>query len=237
MEAIVLAGGLGTRLQSIISELPKPMAPIANKPFLFYLLKWLEKNGVSRVILSVGHKWEIIFNEFGEHFNSVELVYSVEDLPLGTGGAISLAMSRLKNDHFFIINGDTLFDVNLDYLLSFHKTNAYDLSVTLKPMSNFDRYGTVEIDENNRIINFYEKSKQKVGLINGGVYIANISIFKHFPHTEKFSFERDFLEKMINKLSFGGLINDEYFIDIGIPSDYKKARFEIANRLNIKHFL
>jgi len=227
MEAIVLAGGLGTRLQSVISEIPKPMAPIDDQPFLFYILKWLEKNGIKKVILSVGYKWEIIYNKFGEHFNSIELVYSIEDLPLGTGGAISLAMKKLKDDKFFIINGDTLFDINLNDLLDYHLIGAYDFSIVLKPMINFDRYGSVEMDENNRIIRFNEKLPRKNGLINGGIYLANYSINKYFPSIEKFSFENDFMEKMVNQLSFGGIVKDNYFIDIGIPEDYKRAQLEL----------
>lgn len=227
MEAIVLAGGLGTRLQSIISEMPKPMAPITNQPFLFYVLNWLEKNGITRVILSVGYKWEIIFKEFGERFNSIELDYSIEDSPLGTGGAVAFAMTKLKENQFFIINGDTFFDVDLTSLLSFHKTGAYDFSIVLKPMSNFERYGSVELDENNRIIQFNEKSPRKNGLINGGIYLANYSINKYFPFTEKFSFENEFMEKMVTQLSFGGLVNDNYFIDIGVPEDYIRAQIEL----------
>lgn len=227
MEAIVLAGGLGTRLQSVISEIPKPMAPIAGQPFLYYILKWLEKNGITRVIFSVGYKWEIIYNEFGEHFNSIELVYSIEDLPLGTGGAIALAMSKLKTEIFFIINGDTFFETNLNYLLSFHESGKFDLSLILKPMQNFDRYGTVEIDKNDKIVCFNEKEPKNSGLINGGIYLANTSIKQYFPSTEKFSFESDFMGKTIKKMSFGGLIMDQYFIDIGIPEDYKKAQKEL----------
>jgi len=227
MEAIVLAGGLGTRLQSVISEIPKPMAPIADQPFLLYILKWLEKNGITRVVLSVGYKWEIIHKEFGEHFNSIELVYSIEDLPLGTGGAIALAMTKINETQFFIINGDTFFDINLDSLLSFHMAGRYDFSIALKPMCNFSRYGSVELDENNRIIRFNEKSPRLNGLINGGIYLTNYSINKYFPQIEKFSFENDFIEKMLKQLSIGGIVKENYFIDIGIPEDYKRAQLEL----------
>ncbi len=228
MEAIVLAGGLGSRLRSVVTDVPKPMAPISGKPFLYYLLRWLEKNGITRVILSVGYKWETIVNRFGDSFNSIDLAYSVEDSPLGTGGAIALAMKKLKGEQFFMINGDTLFNVNLSLLADFHKKGNHDLSIMLKQMSDFDRYGTVETDENNRITCFNEKAPCGEGLINGGIYIADKSIGNYFPDSDKFSFEKDFLEKNIGRLIFGGLASDEYFIDIGIPEDYKKAQTELT---------
>lgn len=227
MEAIVLAGGLGTRLQSVITDMPKPMAPIGDYSFLFYILKWLEKNEITRVILSVGYKWESIQKEFGENFNSMDLVYSIEDSPLGTGGAIALAMKKLLENQFFIINGDTYFDIRLNDFFIFHESGGFDFSIGLKPMKNFERYGTVELDENKKIIRFKEKLPKKEGLINGGVYWANQSISKYFPTTEKFSFENDFIEKMQEQLSFGGLIKDDYFIDIGIPEDYSRAQLEL----------
>lgn len=229
MEAIVLAGGLGSRLRPVISGIPKPMAPIADKPFLYYILKWLEYNQVSRIILSVGYQWEIIYNTFGDRFNDRELVYSVEDSPLGTGGAISFAMDKLTGDSFFIINGDTLFKSDLSQLFVFHHQGAFNLSILLKPMSHFDRYGTVELNTRNRITSFHEKRPRTEGLINGGVYLADKQIKKHFPAAQAFSFEKEFLETKLDELAFGGLIANDYFIDIGIPSDYRKARIELPN--------
>lgn len=227
MEAIVLAGGLGTRLQSLISDVPKPMAQIGNQPFLYYILKWLEKNAIKRVILSVGYKWEVIYKTFKNNFNSIELVYSIEEFPLGTGGAIALAMNKLKSNEFFIINGDTFFDTNLRELASFQMRNKVDFSIMLKPMQNFNRYGTVELGKNNQIISFHEKEPKEQGLINGGIYFAKTSIQSCFPNLEKFSFEKDFMEAMVNRLPLGGLIVDQYFIDIGIPEDYLKAQQEL----------
>ena len=117
LEAIVLAGGLGTRLKSVVSNVPKPMAPIGDKPFLEYILKYLKKNGITRAILSVGYKSEIIEEYFGNNFEGIDLVYSVEKEPLGTGGAIKKAMSKVKSNQVYIINGDTFFDINLKSLI------------------------------------------------------------------------------------------------------------------------
>lgn len=227
MEAIVLAGGLGTRLQSVITDIPKPMAPISGKPFLYFILKWLEKNAIGRVILSVGYKWETIKTEFGDQFNTMELIYSVEDTPLGTGGAIALAMEKLMSNQFFIINGDTFFDIELGQLLVFHQFKKFDFSIALKPMTNFDRYGTVELNDKDQITKFNEKAPKKVGLINAGIYIANTSIQDSFPIQKKFSFEKDFMETHFDQLAFGGLPLDHYFIDIGIPEDYSRAQREL----------
>jgi len=229
MEAIVLAGGLGSRLRPVVSGIPKPMAPISNTPFLYYILKWLEYNQVSRIILSVGYQWEVISKTFGNRFNDRELIYSVEDSPLGTGGAIALAMDKLIGDSFFIINGDTLFKSDLSQLFVFHRLGAFDLSILLKPMKHVDRYGTVEVNDHNRVTAFNEKKSQSEGLINGGIYLAGKQIRKHFPATQAFSFEKEFLETKLDELAFGGLISNSYFIDIGIPSDYMKAQIELPN--------
>ncbi len=227
MEAIVLAGGLGTRLQSVISDVPKPMAPIGDKPFLEYILKYLKKNSISKVILSVGYKWEIIQEYFGNNFDGIELVYSVEDAPLGTGGAIKKAMSKVTNDKVYIINGDTFFNVNLNKL---ELVNNSKLVLSLKNMQDFDRYGCVESNENNLVTKFTEKSYRKVGNINGGIYLASKDIFDDFDLETVFSFE-EFMEHNLEKLNISSMVFDNYFIDIGIPQDYEKAQKEIKKHI------
>lgn len=227
MEAIVLAGGLGTRLQSVVSDVPKPMAPIEDKPFLEYILKYLKKNSISKVILSVGYKWEIIQEYFGNNFDGIELVYSVEDEPLGTGGAIKKAMSKVSNDKVYIINGDTFFNVNLNKL---ELVNNSKLVLSLKNMQDFDRYGCVESDENNFVTKFTEKSYRKIGNINGGIYLASKDIFDDFDLETVFSFE-EFMEYNLKKLNISSMVFDNYFIDIGIPQDYEKAQKEIKKHI------
>jgi D-glycero-alpha-D-manno-heptose 1-phosphate guanylyltransferase len=226
VEAIVLAGGLGTRLRSVVSDLPKPMALISDKPFLEYILKYLQSNGVTRVVLSVGYKWETIKEYFGDNFKNVELIYSVENEPLGTGGAIKKAMIHTQDENFYIINGDTFFDVNLDALSL--KGNS-KLMLSLKQMFEFDRYGCVE-NNNNFVTDFSEKGYRDVGNINGGIYLASRSIFDGFKLQEKFSFE-EFMENNFRDLKITIKVFDSYFIDIGIPEDYKKAQNEIKNHI------
>lgn len=225
MEAIVLAGGLGTRLRSVVVDLPKPMAPIGDKPFLEYILKYLQKNGITRAILSVGYKWETIKEYFGDKFENIELVYSVEDEPLGTGGAIKKAMNQVKNSQVYIINGDTFFDVDLKSLDLKDKSK---LILSLKHMTDFDRYGCVEKDENNLVTAFTEKGYRESGNINGGIYLASKDIFSEYDLDEKFSFE-EFMQENFKQLKINSAIFDNYFIDIGIPEDYEKAQVDLRN--------
>jgi len=225
VEAIVLAGGLGTRLRSVVTDLPKPMAPIGDKPFLEYILKYLEKNGVKRVIFSVGYKWETIQDYFGNNFNGIELIYSVEDEPLGTGGAIKKAMSQVVGEKVYIINGDTLFDVDLKSLTL--KDNS-KLMLSLKHMEKFDRYGCVESDENSLVTAFTEKGYADIGNINGGIYLASRDIFDSFKLENIFSFE-EFMQNNFKQLKISSTVFENYFIDIGIPEDYEKAQNEMKN--------
>lgn len=215
-EAIILCGGLGTRLRSVISDAPKPMAPIKNKPFLAFVLEYLKKQNISRVVLAVSYKYEIIQEYFGNSYLGMQILYSIEKEPLGTGGAILEALNLINSDSCYVLNGDTFFDVNLDRL----KLDNSDICVALKPMKNFDRYGSVDIDNNSYISAFNEKKFTSNGLINGGVYLIKKNIFNSFNLPNKFSFEEFFQE---NFLIFNAkaTVFDDYFIDIGIPQDYK----------------
>ena len=227
MEAIVLAGGLGTRLQSVVSDVPKPMAPIGTKPFLEYILKYLKKNGISRVILSVGYKWETIQNYFTNEYDGIELVYSVETEPLGTGGAIKKALESIEEQEVYIVNGDTFFDIELQKLTLVHNSK---MILSLKTMHNFDRYGCVECDDNGYVTDFAEKEFRKVGNINGGVYLAKKDLFEAYTLDDKFSFE-EFMQKEYMNLKISSKVFDSYFIDIGIPEDYAKAQSEIGKHI------
>ncbi len=222
-EAIILAGGLGTRLRKVVKNVPKPMAEINRKPFLEYLLMYLANFKIKKIILAVGYKYEIILKYFGNTYQHMKLIYSVEEELLGTGGAIKKALSFAETPTILVLNGDTFFKINLFEFWNFHIIKQADLSIALKSMKNFDRYGTVKIDKENRIIGFEEKSFKKEGLINGGFYLLNKKILEELPLPEKFSFEKDFLEKYYRKFKFYGLPFDEYFIDIGTPEHYQKA--------------
>jgi D-glycero-alpha-D-manno-heptose 1-phosphate guanylyltransferase len=227
MEAIVLAGGLGTRLRSVVTDVPKPMAPIGDKPFLEYILRYLQKNGVTKAILSVGYKWKTIKEYFGDKFENIELVYSVEDEPLGTGGAIKKAMNQVRKSQVYIINGDTFFDVDLKNL---SLEDNSKLILSLKHMINFDRYGCVESDDKNLVTAFTEKGYRESGNINGGIYLASKDIFDGYNLDEKFSFE-EFMQENFKTLKASVKVFENYFIDIGIPEDYERAQSEIKNHI------
>lgn len=231
MEVIILAGGLGTRLRSEVKDVPKCMAPVAGKPFLWYLLTYLKKfKNVKRVILSVGYLREVIFewiptiqNEFPFEFE-----YAIEEEPLGTGGGIRLAMEKVTEEEAIILNGDTYFDVDLNELAAVHKSNpGAKLTITLKTMKDFERYGTVTTAGDGHVLKFVEKQPCKEGAINGGVYMLtkDDSIFNGLPM--RFSFETAVMQEKCGETGcLFGVVQNGYFIDIGIPEDYKRADVE-----------
>ena len=225
MEVIILAGGLGTRLRSVVSELPKCMAPVAGKPFLWYLLEQLRAYKVDRVILSVGYLREAVQDWVAVHAGEYpfEFRFAVEEEPLGTGGGIRLAASMAEGSEVVVLNGDTFFDADLDALLKARRDSGKPLALALKPMRDFDRYGTVELGPDGTIKAFREKQHCAEGLINGGVYAIDRSsgIFGGLP--QKFSFETAVLEPECVRGRLCGLVQDGFFIDIGIPEDYTRA--------------
>lgn len=223
MECIVLAGGLGTRLQGVIGAYPKCMAPVNGKPFLAYLFDYLEQQKCTRAILSLGYKHRIVTDWLEDQFLGFEVDCVIEDEPLGTGGGILACMDVAETDDVAVVNGDTLFKVDLAKQLAFHKRNDSLTTLALKKMHQFDRYGTVNIGDNGLITSFEDKRYREDGLINGGAYFINREGFLAKKLPEKFSFEKDYLEKFIPEKKFYGFESDAYFIDIGIPEDYTKA--------------
>jgi len=229
-EAIILAGGKGTRLQSVVSDIPKPMALIGDIPFLEYLLNYLESYKIEHAILSVGYKWKVIQEYFGDKFKSIRLSYAVEEEALGTGGGIKLAMEKAEGEHMFVLNGDTFFDVDLHDLSEFYFAHQSDMAITVKRKTDFFRYGTVVLDVC-KVVEFREKQPVKSGLINGGVYIMNKNLFEKYKMPDKFSLEKDLMEKHIDSLKICAMRCSEYFIDIGIPADYEKARKDLPQKI------
>ncbi len=225
-EAIILAGGFGTRLKGVINDIPKPMAPIGDEPFLSYILRFLEKNGIKRVVLAVGYKHNVISDFYGNRFGSMTLHYAIENDPLGTGGAIQNALKMCIRDTQFLVNGDTFFDLDFNVLHSEFTRTCASLCFALKPMEQFDRYGVVETREG-KVAGFAEKKWVETGLINGGVYLLNRNIFEKTGLSGRFSFENDYMAPFVGAGSFSYVVSDTYFIDIGIPDDYAKAQKEL----------
>lgn len=226
-EAIILAGGLGTRLRSVVPDLPKCMAPVNGKPFVAYVIDGLRRQGIERFVFALGYKSEA-FDEFLKTVLSEnEYAVSLEDEPLGTGGAVRLAANLTPGENVLVTNGDTLFKADIQEVAAFHESNSAECTLSLKPMKNFDRYGAVELDAESRVKNFKEKQYFAEGMINGGIYLLNVSLFQKKPFSEKFSFEKDYLEKYYGYGNIYGIAQDAYFIDIGIPEDYERAQNEL----------
>lgn len=228
-ECIVLAGGLGTRLRSSIGEYPKCMAEVAGQPFLYYLNLYIQSQGYDHVIYSLGYKHEIVTDWLKNHEFNFKYSYVIEEEPLGTGGGIRLAMDKTTTDDIAVLNGDTMFRAPLSDMLEFHKTNNAAVTIALKEMHAFDRYGIVSTDEQGQIISFEEKKPVEQGWINGGIYIINRPQFISKTIQNKFSFETDYLQKYVDEGHFYGFRSDEYFIDIGIPQDYTQAQTDFLN--------
>lgn len=230
--AIILAGGLGTRLRDAVPDLPKCMAPVAGVPFITYVIRYLLSQGIEKFIFSVGYKYDIIQEFLDTHYPTLNIQYSIEAAPLGTGGAVKSACSKASEKTVLIVNGDTLFKARLDKLFSFHHKTGSTCTLSLKPINNFDRHGVVELNQDYSIKSFKENQFYESGLINGGVYALDVEKFLAEKLPEKFSFEKDFLQKVqeqpqFNQNSLYGIVQDEYFIDIGIPEDYKRAQEEL----------
>lgn len=221
MEAVILAGGLGTRLRGVIGEIPKCMAPIDGKPFLQYQLEWLSRFDISHVVLSVGYLREQVIDFVSSRVWPFEISYAVEKEPLGTGGGIRLALSRCRGNLVHILNGDTFFNVDLN-ALSF----TAPVTLALKPLRDFDRYGAVDWD-GDLVTGFREKAPCAEGLINGGIYAIDRSQLDMALYPKRFSFEQDVLEPLSDLFLVAGRVLNGYFIDIGVPEDYERAQWEL----------
>jgi D-glycero-alpha-D-manno-heptose 1-phosphate guanylyltransferase len=225
-EAIILAGGMGTRLREAVPDLPKCMAPVASKPFLFYVINQLRSQGIERFIFSLGYRHEAIQEYLKNHFPTLSYTCVIEQEPLGTGGAILLAAGATEDRHVVVTNGDTLFKADLRQAFLFHVEKKSQCTLVLKPMMNTDRYGVVVTDHQKKIIAFHEKKYYDAACINGGLYILDLDYFRMNAIGQQFSFEKDFLEIHVGSQLYG-IEQDSYFIDIGIPIDYQKAQDDL----------
>lgn len=226
VEAIVLAGGLGTRLAGRLKGVPKPMAPIAGRPFLEILLTQLQRAGCTRAVLSVGHLHEVIEQHFGAEFRGMKVDYALEEAPLGTGGAIRAALRHGRENAILVLNGDTFLDADYAAMLRFHAAQAAAMTMAVTHRDNIARYGGVLVT-NGRITGFEEKGQTGPGWINAGAYVIDrdLSWPAHLP--EKFSFETDFLGPQILSLAPAAYEVNGFFLDIGVPEDLDRAQTEL----------
>jgi D-glycero-alpha-D-manno-heptose 1-phosphate guanylyltransferase len=222
MEAIVLAGGFGTRLRQVVADVPKPMAPIAGRPFLEILLSSLARKGFSRVVISLGFMAQKISDHFGTRFAGMDIAYLVEDTPLGTGGAIRLAFEACTQGHVFVFNGDTYLDLEIQSLEQHWQANRHPIVVG-RQVPDTSRYGRLVID-GGRITCFADKGIAGPGLINAGCYVLAAGALARFPLNQPFSIETDYLVPEVTSETVDVFVTEGMFIDIGIPEDYVRAQ-------------
>jgi D-glycero-alpha-D-manno-heptose 1-phosphate guanylyltransferase len=233
MEAVILAGGLGTRLRSRIEDIPKPMAPVAGRPFLAWILDRLAGHGFTRVVLSVGYLRDVIIDTFGKRHGTVDLAYSVEEQPLGTGGALRRALDKTGGGAgpVWVMNGDSMVRLPYAEMLADHAPRQDDpLAITMALVAADDatRYGAVEVTQG-RVASFSAAGTDGPSLINAGVYLVHPRLFAASEMPATFSFERDFLAAHVDRLDIRAFLTDAWFIDIGVPADYDRAQTAVEH--------
>ncbi|HEV8054323.1 MAG TPA: nucleotidyltransferase family protein [Candidatus Limnocylindrales bacterium] len=226
MRAFILAGGFGTRLRGILDvSVPKPMAPVAGRPFIEYLVRQLERDGIREVTLLTGHGADVIERYFGTGGTGVvEIAYSREPEPLGTGGALRLAASRFPGDRYLVMNGDTFFDIPLPTLIAAHD-EALDrgarVTMALASSSETARFGTVDLDRDGSVTRFVEKDiGEGGGLINAGIAVVESGVLLGIPDDRAVSLEREILPRLVRQ-GLHGRAFEARFVDIGVPEAYR----------------
>lgn len=227
MDAVVLAGGLGTRLRSVIHDLPKPMAPVAGRPFLEILLTTLAAKGVDHVVLSVGYRAQDIIDHFGHAFGGITISYAIESEPLGTGGALKLALKQCRQDPVLVLNGDTFLDFDLPGLLALWSASEAPIVVVGRHVDDTGRFGRLGL-VGDRITEFAEKGRSGPGLINAGAYLVLRDLLDRFEESARFSLESDFFVPEVRQRKIRVMPCDAMFIDIGVPEDYALAQVQLA---------
>jgi len=226
--ALILAGGMGTRLRPVVGDIPKPMANIAGEPFLHWLLRSLERQGIREVYLSVGYRYEVLKDALGCNFEGLRLHYIVEREPLGTGGAILYALEQMPYDHALVLNGDTFAVLNVGHFIAMAIRQDADLAIGLTHVPDASRYGTVITNPDTwRIEAFAEKVRTGDGWINAGVYLFRRDCMTGLDLPASFSLEQDFMQPYRYQLRMLGLPVVQDFIDIGVPHDYNLAQTKI----------
>jgi D-glycero-alpha-D-manno-heptose 1-phosphate guanylyltransferase len=222
VDAIVLAGGFGTRLRHVVPDLPKPMAPVAGRPFLEILLAWLASKGFSRVVLSVGYMAEKIVAYFGSTYAHMELIYEIESTPLGTGGAIRKASRHCLGSHYFVFNGDSYLDLEVAQVEASWQLHRVPIIVA-RIVPDTTRYGRIEVS-GSQIVAFNGQGVPGAGLINGGCYVFETDQLLSWPVETPFSIEVEFFPNEVKRGRFDVFQTHGQFIDIGVPDDYARAQ-------------
>lgn len=223
-EAIVLVGGLGTRLRSVVSDVPKPLAPVAGRPFLAWLLDRLDEVGMRRIVLATGYMADVVQRTIGSRWNGMEIAYSVEEEPLGTGGAIRQALAMTTGRHVHVLNGDTFLEYSPQELEAAVERTGASIGVALAKVEDVARYGAVELD-GDRVSAFCEKGGHGAGWINAGCYFLDVQSIPALQGASgPFSFESDVLLPAALNRKVAAATDTRGFIDIGVPEDFHRAQ-------------
>ncbi|MGC8658920.1 MAG: nucleotidyltransferase family protein [Desulfomonilaceae bacterium] len=220
----ILAGGLGKRLRPVVADRPKPMADVQGQPFLEILVRLLASKGIRKFVMLVGYKADSIEKYFGNHrFDNLEIKFSHENEPLGTGGAVKNA-ERFATDPTLLVNGDTYLDVQLHELYKFHVNKNAQVTISMFRTPDVSRYGSVSVGRDGKVTKFHEKHSTlaKSGLINAGVSLVSKSFIKELPANCKFSMETDIFPKIVSGQKMFGLEQNGPFFDIGTPESYRE---------------
>jgi D-glycero-alpha-D-manno-heptose 1-phosphate guanylyltransferase len=230
VEVVIIAGGQGTRLRSVVNDRPKPMADVQGKPFLEHLMSFCVAHGVSHFVMSLGYKHEFVVNHFGSSFLNVPISYAIEQEPLGTGGGLRLACEKLREDaHFLALNGDSFFNLDIKKFLEFHLSNEAAFSIAAFRAHQRNRFGNVVTNSHGKVTGFDTKKCEVGGVANGGVYLINPLVLKNYFYLKKnFSIERELVPKLINvgEAVQSRVFNGD-FIDIGSPEDYRLVQNKV----------
>lgn len=225
-EAIILAGGFGTRLRGVVDDVPKPLAPVAGRPFLAWLLDRLAMSGMRRCILATGYMAEVIEQVIGSKWQGMQIVHSVEPEPLGTGGALRLAATQLVGNGAHVLNGDTWLEYSPAALETAARDAGTTMAIALAQVQDVARYGAVDVEEG-RVRAFREKGEVGPGWINAGCYYLDVAALGALP-PGGFSFERAVLQPSAAAGDVAAFTKTTGFIDIGVPEDYARSQVQFA---------
>lgn len=233
MQAILLAGGLGTRLRSVVSDRPKPMALIEGRPFMEYVTRELTRSGIDDIIFAVGYKGSMVEEHFGDgEAYGFHASYAYEETQLGTAGAIKNAGQFITGDRVFVLNADTFYQIDYQRLALLQDAQNLDMALVLRQVADVSRYGEASLNQAGRLIGFNEKTEEtRSGTINGGIYLMKQELLKSIPKG-KVSLENDMIPLWLSQdRPIGGFVNDGYFMDIGIPEAYRQFQEDVKNRV------
>ena len=220
---VILAGGLGTRLRSVIGDSPKVLAPVHNRPFLAYLLEQIAQANIKQAVLCLGYRGNQVRSVFGDAYTGMRLVYSQESSPLGTAGALRLAMPLFQSDPVLVMNGDSFCEVDFEAFWTWHLTRRADATLLLTQVPNMHRYGRVQVDEEGRVLAFEEKDgRSTLGWVNAGVYLINHRLVQAIPMSDAVSLEREVFPAWVGRGLYG-YPSQGRFLDIGTPEAYAMA--------------